>query len=208
VAIVAPSVKPRLALCGQPRMLVLMIRVAPLAFALSMLAPAAIAQTCPDAPDHSAAAHQAIEQLKAAPSERDSRVFNSMLWEMWLDAPDGRAQNMLKEGMARRQTFDLVGAVVVFSDLIAYCPDYAEGWNQRAFAYYLQTDFESALADLDEALARNPEHIAALSGKALTLMGLGRAQMAQDVLRDALEMNPWLPERVYLVDISPPGEDL
>jgi hypothetical protein len=32
--------------------------------------------------------------------------------------------------------------------------------------------------------------------------------MAQDVLRDALEMNPWLPERVYLVDISPPGEDL
>lgn len=189
-------------------MLVVMKHLAPLALALSVLAPAVFAQTCPDAPDHSAAAYQAIEQLKAAPSERDARAFNAMLWEMWLDAPDGRAQNMLQEGMARRQTFDLAGAVVVFSDLIAYCPDYAEGWNQRAFAYYLQTDFERALADLDEALARNPEHIAALSGKALTLMGLGRPEMAQEVLREALEMNPWLPERVYLVDTSPPGEDL
>lgn len=149
-----------------------------------------------------------MEQLKSASTEREAQVFNAMLWEMWLDAPDGRSSNMLRDGMARRQHYDLAGAVEVFSDLIAYCPDYAEGWNQRAFAYYLQTDFERALADLDEALARNPMHIAALSGKALTLMGLGRGEMAQDVLRDALEMNPWLPERVYLMDTSPPGEDL
>ena len=41
---------------------------------------------------------------------------------------------------------------------------------------------------------------------ALTLMGLGRMRTAQDVLRDALELNPWLPERAYLIE--PPGKDI
>ena len=39
-----------------------------------------------------------------------------------------------------------------------------------------------------------------MSGKALTLMGMGRPELAQSVLRDALELNPWLPERRYLVE--------
>ena len=186
-----------------------MKKLASLTLALSLPASVAFAQ-CPIPPDHQAAAAAAIEQLQSVRTEGEAQVFNSMLWEMWLDAPDARAQNLLNEGMSRRQSFDLSGAVVVFNQLIEYCPDYAEGWNQRAFAYYLQTDFERALADLDAALERNPKHIAALSGKALTLMGLGRARLAQDVLREALEMNPWLPERAYLanVDTEPPGEDL
>ncbi len=168
----------------------------------------ALAQDCPPAPDHSAAARAVIAQLQQAPSERAAQVHNAQLWEMWLDAPDARAAQMLREGMERRRIFDLAGAVVVFTQLIDYCPDYAEGYNQRAFAYYLQTDFSRALADLDETLKRNPAHIGALSGKALTLMGMGRGMLAQQTLREALALNPWLPERVYLAEETPAGEEL
>jgi tetratricopeptide (TPR) repeat protein len=186
-----------------------MKRFASFVLACSLAAPVAHA-ACGPIPDHSAAMAAAIEQLQNAKNEREAQVFNALLWEFWLDAPDARAKAMLEEGMSRRRVFDLAGAVVVFSELIEYCPDYAEGWNQRAFAFYLQTDFERALADLDETLARNPEHIGALSGKALTLMGMGRAEVAQDVLREALALNPWLAERVYLADTDrePPGQDL
>ena len=94
----------------------------------------------------------------------------------------------------------------MLDDLVAYCPDYAEGFNQRAFAAFLAEDYAAALTDLDMALAIMPDHVAALSGKALTLMGLGRHDEAQVVLREALKLNPWLGERALLVD--PPGQEL
>ncbi|KKL65864.1 hypothetical protein LCGC14_2150700, partial [marine sediment metagenome] len=119
---------------------------------------------------------------------------------IWADAPDARAQELLDEGLARRGAFDLDGARVAFDALIAYCPSYAEGYNQRAFIAFMREDYAAALVDLDRALARLPLHVAALSGKALTLMGLGRDGEAQEVLRAALTLNPWLPERGLLRD--------
>jgi len=92
---------------------------------------------------------------------------------------------------------------------VDYCPAYAEGYNQRAFVNFLRQNFAPALEDLDRALALSPRHIAALSGKALTLMGLGRDAEAQDVLRSALELNPWLNERHLLKGDQPvPKTDL
>ena len=70
----------------------------------------------------------------------------------------------------------------------------------------LCAEVQAALADLDLALERSPRHVGALSGKALTLMGLGRADEAQAVLREALALNPWIPERGLLQEA--PGEEL
>jgi tetratricopeptide (TPR) repeat protein len=99
-----------------------------------------------------------------------------------------------------------LGSRTALNRLIEYCPAYAEGYNQRAFTNYLQQDFEAALVDLDRALNILPTHVAALSGKALTLMGLGRSAEAQEVLRAALALNPWLQERALLAE--PIGTDL
>jgi hypothetical protein len=52
----------------------------------------------------------------------------------------------------------------------------------------------------------NPDHVPARAGLALTLMGLGRSQAAQGVLRDAVRRNPWLSERALLTE--PPGKDI
>ncbi|MEO1638900.1 MAG: hypothetical protein AAFU41_06585 [Pseudomonadota bacterium] len=172
----------------------------------SMISGPAIAQACPPAPDHAAEIAAIEDALQLSKNEMDARVLNNQLWELWLDAPDPIAQEMLDDGMARRAVYDFLGAREILSDLITYCPDYAEGYNQRAFASYLAQDFEAALADLDATLAILPNHIGALSGKALTLMGLGRQDEAQDVLRAALALNPWLQERHLLTE--PAGTDL
>ena len=80
---------------------------------------------------------------------------------------------------------------------------------KRAFALFLKRDFDLALADLDRALERSPMHIAALSGKGLTLIGMGREDEGRAILREALELNPWLPERHLLTDMAKPkGKDL
>lgn len=171
-----------------------------------LLATPAVAEVCPAAPDHAEEQARIIADLRVARTSGEASVLTQSLWRLWTDAPDAMAKTMLDEGMALLSGGRPAIAVQRFDALVAYCPDYAEGYNQRAFASYLQLDFAAALVDLDAALAINPQHVAALSGKALTLMGLGRNTEAQEVLRAALALNPWLEERALLV--TPPGVEL
>lgn len=183
-----------------------------LALACFLLAPgAALASDCPAAPDHSERIAHLIEDIRAAPNEMQARTISNRMWEIWADAPDEAAQAILDNGMSRRRAWDLLGALSEFDRLVAYCPDYAEGYNQRAFANFLRQDFAAALIDLDRALALSPNHVAAMSGRALTLMGLGRIDEARSVLNQALELNPWLPERGLVAPggpLEPKGKDI
>ncbi|WP_322890081.1 MULTISPECIES: tetratricopeptide repeat protein [unclassified Yoonia] len=173
---------------------------------LMCFATSVVAETCPAAPDHGAEQARIIAELGKARTQAEAAPLTQGLWRLWTDAPDAAAKTLLVDGMDLLTDGAPGIAVTKFDALIAYCPDYAEGYNQRAFAHYLQGDFAGALDDLDAALAINPLHVAALSGKALTLMGLGRDAQAQEVLRAAVALNPWLQERALLV--TPPGVEL
>ncbi len=169
-----------------------------LACLLSLIA-APVFADCPAGTDHSAAVSSIIEQMQLAPNEGAAQALAGEMWEIWLDAPDGVAQALLDEGLAHQRYGDYAASRNVLSDLIAYCPSYAEGYNQRAYAAFLSFDFEAALVDLDAAIALQPAHLGALTGKARTLIELGRDDEAQTVLRDALAINPWLAERALLI---------
>lgn len=173
---------------------------------LCLIAPPAFAEACPPVPDHSERLGEIVADLSVSRGQGEARALTEQLWALWTDAPDARAQALLDEGMSKRSGFDFLGARDILDELVEYCPDYAEGYNQRAFASYLRQDFDAALIDLDLALAIIPNHIAALSGKGLTLMGLGRHDEAQAILRSAVEMNPWLQERSLLTE--PLGQDI
>lgn len=163
---------------------------------------------CPAAPDHSAPLEGLLTEVQAAETETQAREIANRMWEYWADAPDAQAQAILDRGMTKRSAFDFLGALTEFDQLIAYCPEYAEGYNQRAFVHYLRRDFAAALLDLDRALELSPRHVAAMSGRALSLYGLSRLGEAREALADALVLNPWLPER-YLAEpggpLAPPG---
>lgn len=166
--------------------------------ALCLFTAPAVADTCPPVPDRSAEKAFLFDSLASARNEVEAQPFNQGLWEIWTEAPDTIAQSMLDEGMARMRVADYLGAVAVFDRLTAYCPDYAEGYNQRAFTYFLGRNFIAALADLDRALVLEPNHVGALSGKGLTLIELGREAEAQEALRAAVALHPWLAERALL----------
>ncbi len=173
---------------------------------LALIAPVLEAAECPPPPDLDAVVLPLMADLRGAPDANAARVIADRLWALWATAPDVRAQELLDLGLNRRAAYDFRPAWDAFDQLVAYCPDYAEGYNQRAYVAFLWQDFASALGDLERALELDPDHIAALAGKALALIGLGREAEAQDILRQAVEMNPWLPERGLLID--PPGEDI
>ncbi|AHD10048.1 tetratricopeptide repeat protein [Phaeobacter gallaeciensis] len=166
--------------------------------------------SCPAAPDHQGAVDQLIGRVQAARDEASAQQISNQFWQYWADAPNAQAQALLDRGMTRRSAFDFLGALEAFDRLVAYCPEYAEGYNQRAFVHYLRRDFAAALTDLDRALALSPRHVAAMSGRALSLYGLSRLGEARVALEQALSLNPWLPERHLVAPggpLAPEGAD-
>jgi len=175
------------------------------AFLVALAASPAVAD-CGPLHDISAEQEQILSQVKVAPNERAARLLSNDLWALWTKAPDDHAQELLDIGMNARGSYDFDSAIEAFDRLVDYCPDYAEGYNQRAFVNFLRENYEDALIDLDLAIERQPKHVAAIAGKALTLIGLKRDTEAQRILREALELNPWLSERRFLID--PEAKDL
>ncbi|WP_299691164.1 hypothetical protein [uncultured Tateyamaria sp.] len=178
---------------------------------LPFLASPLWAETCPAPPDHSVELSTLFDQARAAPDEATGRTLSGEMWALWLDAPDAAAQEVLDRGMRQRGEFDFVGALRSFDTLVDYCPTYAEGYNQRAFVHFLNADYPAALVDLDAALALVPDHVGAQSGRALTLMNMGKTDAARTQMLAALENNPWLSERALVADgapLGPQGQDL
>ena len=117
-----------------------------------------------------------------------------------------QAQALLDEGMSQRESYNLLGARQTLNRLVAYCPDYAEGYNQRAFIRFLRENYDAALEDLDKTLEMRPDHFAALSGKGLVFFRQGRTELSHKALREAVRLHPWLKERHMVV--KQPSEDL
>lgn len=183
--------------CGSPLRLLALILAAPVQ-----------AAACPDAPDHRAALTGLFAAVRNAPDETRARALSNRMWALWADAPDPRAQELLDEGMTRRAAYDFAGAIRAFDALVAYCPQYAEGYNQRAFVNFIRQDYAAALPDLERAVDLSPRHTGALTGKALTLIALQRPGGATVALRRALDLNPWLAERHLLPGLEAREEDL
>ncbi|WP_425093354.1 tetratricopeptide repeat protein [Tropicimonas sp. S265A] len=177
-----------------------------LALGLTMVGTACVFAGCPAAVDRSEELKRLRAHVQAAETEMEGRIYDRQMWEIWTTAPDAKAQELLDAGMRSLRVADYDAALAELDALVAYCPDYAEGWNQRAFVHFLRQDYDAALADLDRTLGLNPDHTGALSGKALSLIGMGRVGLAQDTLRRAVALNPWLPERRLLT--APPGAPL
>lgn len=136
-----------------------------------------------------------LTKLLTAQDETTASIAAAGLWKVWLTAPDQQAQDMLDYAMSRREAYDFEHAETLLDDLVAYCPGYPEAYNQRAFARFLRDNYEGALEDLDVVLDTVPYHFGALSGRAMSLMGQGRAALAQETLRRAVKVHPFLRER-------------
>ncbi|MBI1415958.1 MAG: hypothetical protein GC146_01935 [Limimaricola sp.] len=161
-------------------------------------APALAEETCPPGPDHGAQLSALMQDLRTAPDEQTATQTADSIWRLWTEAPDAKAQKLLDDAMRRREDYDFLGARDLLDTLIAYCPTYAEGYNQRAFISFLRQEYTAALWDENKVLEMMPDHFGALSGKALTLMALGRDDEAQEVLRKAVTIDPYLKERALL----------
>jgi tetratricopeptide (TPR) repeat protein len=75
--------------------------------------------------------------------------------------------------------------------VVQIAPDYAEGFNRRAFVHFSRNDMASAVGDLRRALALEPNHFRALDGLAQIWRQTGNAKGALSVVKQLLEVHPY-----------------
>jgi tetratricopeptide (TPR) repeat protein len=112
------------------------------------------------------------------------------LWLLWSRSGEAAIDALTARGSEEMSAERLAEAIKTFSEVIRKKPDFAEGWNKRATAYYLAGDYERSLADCDEVLKRNPNHFGALSGAGQIHFALENYALALVWFRRALEVNP------------------
>ncbi len=120
-----------------------------------------------------------LAELQQTRSRADGLYLTRHLVEIFATAPNREAQKLLEQGMSRRQAEDAGAAQAALDELVSYCPDFAEGYHQRALLRQEEGDLESALADLDRALEAAPDHLAAMARRVQVLSELGRGDEAE-----------------------------
>jgi tetratricopeptide (TPR) repeat protein len=118
------------------------------------------------------------------------KAAEEAVWLAWSRSGDAETDRLLNDGTAEMNAGHHRKAIEIFSNVIKRDPEFAEGWNKRATAYYLAGDWQKSLADCDEVMKRNPQHFGALSGYGQIYVQLKQYEKAIAYFRRALAVNP------------------
>lgn len=132
-----------------------------------------------------------LKQLKS-----DDEVIYGMaehaLWSIFFRSGTPAANHEVCKGSKLLDAGRFEEAIGHFTRAIELDPTFAEAFNQRAVAHYLNESYRKAVDDCDEAIERMPCHFGAWSGKGHCMIQMARLQDAADCYRKALEIHPHL----------------
>jgi len=130
-----------------------------------------------------------LEELAGADPMR-ARQVDRELQALWAQSGSASADFLLKRGRDALEVQDIRAAIEHLTALTDHAPDFAEGWHARASAYFAADLYGPAVADLERALALNPNLYDAIFGLGLIFEALERTQTAYAVYTRALAIHP------------------
>jgi tetratricopeptide (TPR) repeat protein len=143
--------------------------------------------------DREAKLDELFAELKQ-PGRDDWEKIEAEITRIWSQSGSPAMDLLLARGNQALEAEDYPGAVEHFSALIDHAPDFAEGWNGRATAFYLMGEYGLSINDVEHVLALNPRHFGALAGLAYMLESMDEPELALDALHSAQALNPNQPD--------------
>ena len=122
---------------------------------------------------------QLFDQLKNSNSISKALEIEIKIWNIWSTHPtQEKLTQSLEKGSDLMSKGELVSAYKIFSTIIDFAPEWAEGWNKRATVLYLMGRYNDSLNDIEEVFKRESRHFGALSGQGLVQTKLGNYEKA------------------------------
>ncbi len=126
----------------------------------------------------------------ADPDNQNWEMAQNQILREWSKSGSPAIDLLLSRGQAAIEAGDFDAAIDHLTALTDQAPDFAEGWNARATAYYLSGRFGPSIADIEHVLALEPRHFGALAGLGLILQEIGRKDEALKAFRASLAIHP------------------
>ncbi len=114
------------------------------------------------------------------------------IWREWSKSGSPAMDLLLQRGRDAMAVGDNDAAIEHLTALIDHAPDFAEGWNARATAYFQAGKLGPSISDIGHVLTLNPRHFGALAGLGMIFEQLEKPEKALDVYRAALAIHPHL----------------
>jgi tetratricopeptide (TPR) repeat protein len=136
---------------------------------------------------------QAVQPLVESLQHEDPGLRSNAeqaLWAIWFRSGNESVDAMLKRAQDTLKKEQYEDAIEKLTAVIQVAPKFAEGYNQRAIAYFMQEEWEKSIDDCEQAIALNPYHFGAFAGLGHCYLRLGHLRQAIDAYQRALEVNP------------------
>lgn len=130
----------------------------------------------------------------ADPDLTNWQQVEEQIWQKWGQSGSPTADLLLDRGRTALEKGDPKVAAEHFTALIDHYPDFAEGYNGRATAYYQLGLYGPALEDIRVTLALNPKHFGAITGLALILEEMGHPEEALRAYQAVAAIHPHRPD--------------
>ena len=131
-----------------------------------------------------------FDQLSISENSKEINKITKQIWDIWHETNDIKIEEDFYRGMESMRTRDLIKSIVFFTRVIEKKPNFAEGWNKRATAYFMMGEFDKSMLDINQTLKLEPRHFGALDGMALIFMHLEQYDEAIKIYDQMLNIFP------------------
>ena len=126
--------------------------------------------------------------------ESNIETIEQEIWSEWRKSGSRAVDFLLQRGMKAMNEGRLRLAIKHFTTVTEQAPEFAEGYNMRATAYFMMREFGLSVADIETTLQLEPRHFGAMSGLGMILEQTGRPKQALSIYQKVLEVHPKSPQ--------------
>ena len=144
---------------------------------------------------------EALYERLADPETGDWESVERQISGEWSRSGSTSMDLLLERGRKAMEDEDWDAALEHLTALTDHAPDFAEGWNARATAFFNKEMYGPALEDIQRVIALNPRHFGAITGLAIILQQLGFDDEALEAWRAVEALHPHRPEMQEAVKV-------
>jgi tetratricopeptide (TPR) repeat protein len=146
-------------------------------------------------------------RLSAAKDEAEANGVANLIERRWSRSGSDTADLLMSRAGDAIQAKDHALAIELLDRVVTLKPEWAEGWNKRATAFFMMDDPVSSIADIRQVLTREPRHFGAWAGLGHIYMSGGDKKHALEAYRKALAIHPYLAKLKEIVERLTPEID-